>query len=100
MITSRPFSVRECTKGTGGACGAIFITENFKPLLHRLLGAESKSILTTKRVNEAVKSFEAHIKFTFDPFTEYCESSFEIPLPGAPDRPGLKLMDGYLTVSK
>jgi hypothetical protein len=100
MISRRPFKVRECTKGTGGACGAIFLTENFKGLLASKIGMKSAEILTPKRIAEAVQSFESHIKFRFNPSSDDEEESFEIPLPGAPDVPEARLQDGYVTFSK
>jgi hypothetical protein len=100
-MTSRyPFRVRECTKGSGGACGAIFLTENFKELLVKQLGPENVDILTARRLGEAVNSFERNLKFCFDPINNYEEDSFEIPLPGAPDMPAANLQDGYLTLSR
>jgi hypothetical protein len=100
MLSRAPFQVSECTKGTGGACGAVFLSENFKAFLYKRLGSDVKYVLTPKRLSEAVKSFEANIKFSFDPFEPDCEEDFEISLPGAPDRVFLDLKDGYLTVTK
>ena len=56
-------------------------------------------ILTPKRVAEAVKTFEQDIKFTFNPYSDDEEDSFEIPLPGAPDIPQLKLIECCLPIS-
>ena len=100
MISRRPFKVRECTKGTGGACGAIFLTEYFKELLVNKIGGEHAEILTPKRMAAAVNSFERDIKFTFNPYKEDEKESFEIFLPGAPDIPEAKLKDGDLSLSK
>jgi len=101
MISRRPFEVRECTKGTGGACGAIFLTEYFKELLVNKIGGEHAEILTPKRMAAAVNSFERNIKFTFNPYSKEAEEeSFEISLPGAPDIPEAKLKDGDLSLSK
>jgi len=101
MISRRPFQVRECTIGTGGACGAIFLTEYFKELLIEKIGPENKDVLTPRRVAEAVNSFERNIKFTYDPYTvSDQEDNFEIPLPGAPDLPDINLLEGYLTLSR
>jgi hypothetical protein len=100
MISRRPFKVRECTKGTGGACGAIFLTEYFKELLVTKLGPKHIDVLTPKRIAEAVNSFENNIKFTFNPYSDDEEDAFEIPLPGAADIPEAKLQDGYILISR
>ena len=101
MLSRRPFKVREATKGTGGACGAIFLTEHFKELVVNKIGADHAEILTPKRMAEAVNSFERNIKFTFNPYSnEDEEESYEISLPGTPDIPEAKLQDGYLSISR
>ena len=87
--------------GTGGACGAIFLTEYFKELLIEKIGPENKEVLTPRRVAEAVNSFERNIKFTYDPYENSDEEDgFEIPLPGAADIPRANLREGYLTLSR
>jgi hypothetical protein len=93
--------VREYTKGTGAACGAIFLTENFKQLIVKKLTPRHAGILTPRMLEDAVNSFERNIKFTYNPYGQgNGEGSFEIPLPGAPDIPQVKLQDGYLSLSK
>jgi hypothetical protein len=102
MMSRHPFRVREYTKGTGGACGAIFLTQYFKDLLFEKVGEENRAILTPKRLAEAVHNFERTVKFTLNPYdkSSHTETSIEIPLPGAPDIPAIKLEDGYITLSR
>jgi hypothetical protein len=93
--------VRECTKGTGAACGAIFLNENFIDLIVKKLTPRHARILTPRMLKEAVNNFESNIKFTYNPYgPSKEEGSFEIPLPGAPDIPLVNLQDGYLSLSK
>lgn len=52
-------------------------------------------------LEDAVNSFERNIKFTYNPYVQSHDGEyFEIPLPGAPDIPQAKLLDGYLSLSK
>lgn len=100
MVERQPFSVRECTAGTGAACGAVFLNRNFEKLLHERLDPHDPKVLTPKRLMEAVRNFEGNLKFSFDPFSEECEDEFEVPLPGAPDIPRVGLEEGYIKLSK
>lgn len=100
LVSTEPFRLKECSTGTGAACGAIFLTDNFEKLLHQRLGARSQEVLTPKRLDYAVKSFEGYLKCNFDFFSEDCEKEFDIPLPGAPDIPEIGLNDGEISLSK
>jgi len=88
--------------GTGGACGAIFLSQNFEGLLKERLAAAAKSeeVLTPKRLSAAVKHFEGELKFKFNLYDEDVDNSFEFPLPGAPDIPDIGLEGGTLTIKK
>lgn len=100
MVSKRPFQVKEITTGTGSACGAMYLDENFEKLLYDRLGSKAGEILTIKCLTEAVKNFEEDLKQTFDPFAPDCDSEFEVPLPGAEDNPSLGISAGYITLSK
>lgn len=100
LVSRHPFKVKECTTGTGEACGAVFVTRNFEKLLHERLGPHSQKVLTPKRMMEAVRNFDGNLKLNFDPYDESCDKEFEIPLPGAPDIPSVGLEEGYLKLSK
>jgi hypothetical protein len=100
LVSRRPFKVKECTRGTGEACGAIFLTRNFEKLLHERLGPHSQEVLTRKRMIDAVKNFEGNLKLNFDRYDPDCGTEFEIPLPGAPDVPDVGLEEGYLKLTK
>jgi hypothetical protein len=95
-----PFSVRECTVGTGATCGSIYLTKNFEDLVRRRLGSKAPQILTQKALTQCARAFENLIKCTFDPEDENAEDEYELPIPGAPDSPDIGLEDGYLRLSK
>lgn len=99
IITKEPFRIKECTGGSGGVCGALFLTRNFQDFIHHHLG-EHSHLLTAKRLEAAVKYFEGDLKFYFDPYSENCEDFYEVPLRGAPDIPSIGLEEGYLKISK
>ena len=98
-ITKNPFHIKECTAGTGGACGAVYLTRNFEGFIYKRLGSR-KDVLTGKMLSNAVRSFEGAIKFQFDPYSDDGNLEYEIPLRGAPDMPNIGLEDGYLKVSR
>lgn len=95
-----PFSVEECNEGSGAACGAIFLNKGFEDLLRRKLGDQANTILTARRLNEAIRYFENSIKRAFNPFDDACDDEYDIPLSGAKDMPSIDLEDGYLKLSK
>jgi hypothetical protein len=99
IITRHPFRIKECTVGTGAACGAAYLTGNFESFLSKRLGAR-KDVLTKAMLENAVKSFEGAMKFQFDPFSEDCDAEFEVPLRRAPNMPNIGLEDGYLKVTR
>lgn len=100
MVQRKPFCIKECTVGTGAACGAVFLNRNFEKLLHERIDSQDPGVLTPRRLIEAVRNFEGNLKFAFDPFSEDCDDEFEVPLPGAPNIPGIGLEEGYLKLTK
>ena len=57
-------------------------------------------MLSTKRLAEAVRFFESSIKIAFNPYDEWSENEFEVPLGAIGDIPEIGLEDGYLKLSK
>jgi hypothetical protein len=100
IISRDPFSIDECNVGSGGQYGAMFLNKNFEMLLRRKLGDQAATILTAKRINEAIRFFENNIKRVFNPYDSMCETEFEVPLNNVPDIPDIGLQDGYLKLSK
>lgn len=99
VISLYPFSIEGSTVESGAACGDIFLNKGFESLLHRKLGAQANSILTRKRLKYAIRYFDRSIKYSF-PYDEYCDTEYDVPLPGAPDVLAIGLEDGYLKLSK
>lgn len=103
VVRQTPFEINECTAGTGGACGSIFLDKNFELLLRSKIGAggvDVDRILTPRRLEEAMRSFTDWIKCQFNPFSRQCETEFEIPIVGAPDIEAIGLEDGFLKIYK
>lgn len=104
VISQVPFSVKECSVGTGALCGAVFLHKAFESMIRRKLGARSSSILTDKRLKDAMKYFENSIKREFNPYDDSRgherDDEFDIPLGNAKDIPSLGLEDGYLKMSR
>jgi hypothetical protein len=69
-------------------------------MLRRKLGDQADTILAPQRLREAMRFFETSIKYVFNPCSESCETEFDVPLPGAPDTPSIKLEDGFLQLTK
>ena len=86
--------------GTGGKCGAAYLSRNFENFIRMRLGDRGRSILTPLMMKSALKSFEGSIKFEFDPFSPDSEAYYEIPLRGAPDIKDIGLVQGYLKISR
>jgi len=95
-----PFEIKECSIGTGAACGAILLEEYFESLLRKKLDNHAAEILQRTRLESAMRHFESSIKRQFNPYDEDGENAFEVPLRGARDLPECGLEFGYLKLTK
>lgn len=95
-----PFSVEECSVGTGAACGSIYLDQAFIGLLTKKFGRKADTVLTKKRVAELVRHFDISIKRQYNPLDPRCETEYEIAFAGVQDMPEIGLEDGYLRLSK
>lgn len=95
-----PFEIEECSLGTGKACGAVRLDEGFENMLRRKLGRYATLILTERCIADARKHFDSSIKRQFNPLSNECEDTYEIPFAGASDVPSVRLEAGYLTLTK
>ena len=100
IATKVPFQIKECTVGTGGACGAFRLDEGFKDVLRRKLGRHADRILRPRTLDEAVNYFENAIKRQYNPYAQDCEEEYEIPMAGVVDIPQIGLEAGYLRFSR
>jgi hypothetical protein len=99
ILSRFPFEIEECTVGTGAACGAIRLDEEFVRFLKNKLGRHATTILDAKRLAEATKQFDT-LKRSFNPCEEDCEPEYEFTFAGAPDIPEIGLEAGYLRLQK
>lgn len=100
VVSLAPFCVEECNVGSGAACGAVFLNKGFEELLCQKFGEKAETILTSRRLAEAVRFFENSIKVAFNPYDEWSENEFDVPLGAVDDIPEIGLEDGYLKLSK
>jgi hypothetical protein len=100
VISRDDFSIQECNVGSGAPCGAVYLTKGFETLLRRKLGDEANTILNANRLKAAMRYFESDIKFSFNPCDDACDDEYNVPIPGAPDNPSIKLEDGFLALTK
>jgi hypothetical protein len=95
-----PFSIATSTVGTGAVCGSIHLDMGFEKLLRAKLGEKADELLTPRRLAQTRRHFEMLIKCQYNPYDEYIDDEYEIPLPGAPDQLEISLEDGYLKLTK
>jgi hypothetical protein len=100
VVGRNPFLLKECTVGTGAACGSMFLNRGFEELLRRKLGRFADEILTPCCLEEAFSMFDTRLKCQFNPLSRDCESSVRIPLPGARNIFHIGLEGGFLKLSK
>jgi hypothetical protein len=82
-------------------CGAIFLHKNFEELIRRKLGTRFTSILTERRLKEALSYFEDHVKKEFNPYDPSSDSEdLNVPMGNAPDALSVGLEDGYLKLTR
>lgn len=100
MVGRNPFLLKECTVGTGAACGSMFLNRGFEELLRAKLGRFADEILTPYCLEEAFSMFDTRLKCQFNPLSRDCEREFRIPLPGARNVFHIGLEGGFLKLSK
>lgn len=94
-----PFSVEECSVGTGALCGSVYLDQAFKNLLKKKFGEQAETFLTKRRLAELVRHFDSSIKREYNPYDPACDEEFEIFI-GIPDIPEIELWDDYLRLSR
>jgi hypothetical protein len=100
VVSLQPFCIEECNVGSGAACGAVFLNKGFEELLRKKFGGRGESILTPKRLADAVRFFEGSIKVAFNPYDDWSENEYDVPLGVMDDIPEIGLDDGYLKLTK
>jgi hypothetical protein len=98
FVASRdPFEIEECNVGTGAACGAVFLNRGFEAMLRKKLGSKATTILTERRLGDAMRYFESSIKRNFNPYDADGDDEYELPMGGL-DQIGIN--DDYLKLTK
>lgn len=100
MVSDAPFTVEECSVGTGATCGSIYLDRGFESLLKRRFGKSWERVLTPKKLAQLVRYFDSTIKREFNPLDPSSDTEFEIPIAGVGDMEWIGLKDGYLRLSK
>jgi hypothetical protein len=93
----------ECYKGTGQACGSVYLDHAFGQWLERKLGpARSRRLLRGKRLDDALSYFENAIKQRFYPLDDSCNRGYRIALNCGEDEDdaSIELEDGFLKITK
>jgi len=87
VVTETPFTVEECSVGTGAACGSIYLDQGFENLIKGRFGKAWEKILTPKSLLELVRYFDSSIKRQFNPLDPSADTEFEVPIAGVDDIP-------------
>lgn len=95
-----PFEIKECTIGTGAACGGMYLNQAFEELLRCKLESWADDILTANCLEEAFSMFDTRIKVQFNPLLDEANDVYRIPLPGAPNLRDIGLVAGFLSLSR
>lgn len=99
-MAQNPFYIKECTAGTGAACGSMFLNRGFEELLRARLGQWAAQTLTPNCLEQAFSMFDNTLKHQFNPLSGDCEPEYMIPLPGALNLRQIRLEGGFLALSK
>ena len=94
-----PFRVAECTVGTGGHCGAIYLDRRFENFILKKFEMAGITSIGDKRLASITEFFREKIKPRFNPYDSEIQSENEIDV-GLPDMPIIALKDGYLVLRR
>jgi hypothetical protein len=95
-----PFRIKECTVGTGAACGAFQLEEGFKDVLRSKLARHAQETLTDSVMEDACGFFQDKIKTSFNPYEDEDTEEYLVHIKGAPEIPSIGLESGYLEFKK
>jgi hypothetical protein len=94
----KPFMISECSIGTAGACGSVFLNRAFETALRNRLGKYAPQILKPKTLQEIMRNFDDYIKVEFKDDESVPFINFAVT--GAPDIPELGIEDGFMSFSR
>ena len=101
ILAREPFEVKECSIGSGGTCGAVFLHREFEKLLRDKLGSHADSILTKERLDDAFEWFERYVKFSFNRYDRMDDRNvYRLRMHGTSNIRDVRLVGGYLELSR
>lgn len=93
-----PFAISECSIGTTGSCGSIFLDREFEKAIREHLGSHADEVLKPRCRAEMLRHFNNVLKVDFK--DDESVPSIDIAVPGAPDIPEANLESGFMTMSR
>jgi hypothetical protein len=93
-----PFTISECSLGTTGSCGSIFLDRAFEKAIRERLGVHADAVLKPRARAEMLRNFCNFLKVEFK--DDEGVPTVDIAVPGAPDIPEANLEAGFMTMSR
>ena len=94
----KPFLISECSIGTAGACGSLFLDRAFEDAVRAKLGRHAEQVLKPRTVAEMMRYFNHFIKVEFK--DDEAIPSVNFAVAGAPDIPEADIEGGFMTMSR
>jgi hypothetical protein len=94
----KPFLISECSVGTAGACGSVFLDRAFEAAVRIRLGKYAEQVLKPRCLAELMRYFNNFIKVEFKDDENVPFINFAVP--GAPDIPEADIEGGFMTMSR
>ncbi|KAJ5219672.1 hypothetical protein N7468_008876 [Penicillium chermesinum] len=91
ITQTEPLRLQEVTEGTGGICGSVLLDHCFEELLAQTVGEKMHMSIPRAARLVALNYWQDNIKanYTGPELEEYLDVGYAVPLPGAPDVPGI-----------
>lgn len=94
----KPFLISECSVGTAGACGSVFLDRAFEAAIRTRLGTHAEQVLKPRCLSELMRYFNHFLKVEFKDDQNVPFINFAVP--GAPDIPEADIEGGFMTMSR
>jgi hypothetical protein len=93
-----PFLISECSIGTAGQCGSLFLDRAFEDAIRARLGEWADKVLKPRTLAEMMRYFNRFLKVEFKDDEDAPFMNFAVP--GAPDIPEAGIEGGFMTMSR
>jgi len=93
-----PFFISECSVGTAGACGSVYLNRSFEAALRKRLGKHEAQVLRPKTLAAILRNFDQFIKLEFKDDPNVPCLSF--PIAGTVDITEAGIEDGFMTMTR